>query len=399
MNVQRTGAGAPEGPAFTLQTRSLFDGERFLEDHCVVVRGGRVVQVQPAAQRPPGANCTALAAGILAPGLIDLQVNGGGGVMLNNAPRRETIEKMSAAHLAFGTTTMLPTLLSDTREVQQAAVDAVREARAAGHRGIAGIHLEGPFFGPARRGAHRAQLVRAPQARDIDWLCKLRDLRVIVTLAPERVEPGDIRRLADSGLLVCAGHSDATYREVRAAADAGLHGVTHLFNAMSPLAAREPGMVGAALDDDTLWLGIIADGHHVHPACIRLACRAKPTGKVVLVSDAMATVGSERPGRAGPGFELYGERIVERGGRLANAAGVLAGSAIGMIDAVRYASCEVGLPLGESLRMASLYPAAVLGLQKTLGRIAPGQRADFVHFDGDFRVRNTWVAGVHRAHG
>jgi N-acetylglucosamine-6-phosphate deacetylase len=313
--------------------------------------------------------------------------------MLNSAPCRDTVEKMSAAHRNFGTTTMLPTLLSDHREVQRAAVDAVREARAAGHPGIAGIHLEGPFFEPSRRGAHREEWIRAPRARDIDWLCTLRDLRVIVTLAPERVSPGDIRRLTDAGLLVCAGHSNATYPEVRAASAAGLQGITHLFNAMSPLSAREPGMVGAALDDEALWLGIIADGHHVHPACVRLACRAKPRGRVVLVTDAMATVGSDTAE-----FELYGERIVERGGRLINAAGVLAGSAIGMIDAVRYVTCEVGLPLGESLRMASRYPAAVLGLQNDLGRISPGLRADFVHFDTNFRVKNTWVAGVHRAH-
>jgi N-acetylglucosamine-6-phosphate deacetylase len=341
-----------------------------------------------------GQSMTHETGGILAPGFIDLQVNGGGGVMLNNQPCRETVERIAAAHRATGTTGMLPTLISDRFETQQAAVEGVRAARDAGNPAILGIHLEGPFFEPARRGVHRADRIRPATGADLEWLCGLSDLPVVLTLAPEQFETADLERLAAAGLLLCAGHTNASYAQMQSAVDAGLRGVTHLFNAMSPLQSREPGTVGAALEEDRLWVGIIADGHHVHPASLRLACRSKPRGKVLLVTDAMATVGSDSDC-----FELYGERITLRDGRLVNAAGVLAGSAIGMIDAVRICHEQVGLPLAECLRMASLYPAQFLGLERQLGRLAPGHRADLVHFDEAFRVSDTWIAGQHQAHG
>ena len=384
---------AAKDEAFTIRTASLFDGERFLRDQCVIIRGETVEQIVPAPQCPPEVPGVVLEGGILAPGLIDLQVNGGGGVMLNNAPCRETVEQLRSAHRARGTTSLLPTLLSDTAEVQRAALEAVRQARAAGHPGIAGIHLEGPFFEVAKRGAHRADRIRPARAQDIDWLCAIGDMAVIVTLAPEKVSAEWIGQLSRAGITVCAGHTNATFRQMVEAAHAGLSGCTHLHNAMSPLTAREPGTVGAALDDDRLWLGIIADGQHVHPANIRLAYRAKPAGKLVLVSDAMASVGSTQPD-----FELYGERVSLQDGRLVNADGALAGSAIALMDAVRFTTREVGLPLTESLRMASLYPATVIGLDNTLGRIACGYRADLVFFDDDFTVRHTWLAGRHQAH-
>ncbi len=379
----------PDAPAnFVVTTPSLFDGRELLAQHCVVIGDGRVTAVLPAREAPAALPRLDLLEGILAPGLVDLQVNGGGGVMLNNAPTADTVDRICAAHHRYGTTTLLPTLLSDTPAVQRAAVAAVRTARARGNAAAAGIHLEGPFFTPERRGAHSADRLRAPDAADIDWLCSIGDFPVLVTLAPERVATEEIRRLADAGIRVCAGHTDATYGEVAAARQSGLQGVTHLFNAMSPLTARAPGAVGAALDDDGLWLGIIADGHHVHPACLRLAHRAKPPGRMILVSDAMATVGGDSDR-----FELYGETITARDGRLVNADGRLAGSAIALIDAVRFAVTGAGLPLEECLRMASLYPAAVLGLEREVGRIAPGYRADLVHFTDDFTVRNVWVAG------
>ncbi|RLA46490.1 MAG: N-acetylglucosamine-6-phosphate deacetylase [Gammaproteobacteria bacterium] len=378
---------------FAITAPTVFDGERLLPDHCVIVRGETVVQVLPARDCPAELDTLILDTGILAPGLIDLQVNGGGGLMLNNAPVSATVNAMAAAHRATGTTSMLPTLLSDTHEVQQAAVEAVREARTGGNAGIAGLHLEGPFFEPTRRGTHSAGMIRPPRAQDIDWLCALQDLTLIVTLAPEHAQPGQIGQLTRSGIHVCAGHTNASYQQVRDAAKQGLHGVTHLFNAMSPLTSREPGTVGAALDDDSLWAGIVADGYHVHPANIRLAHKAKPAGKLVLVTDAMATVGSDSPA-----FELYGEEIRESDGRLVNADGVLAGSAIGMIDAVCYVNRTVGLALEECLRMASLYPAAILKLDDKLGRVASGYRADLVHFNDDFTVYNTWLAGQRQSH-
>ena len=381
------------GTAFAISAPSIFDGAHFLQDHCVIVRDQVVERLAPLAQCPPSLDVVELADGTLAPGLIDLQVNGGGDLMFNNAPGETTLATMLNAHRASGTTSMMPTLISDTRDIQERAVAAVRAARAEANPGILGIHLEGPYFNVARRGAHRADMIRQVGDRDIDWLCTLTDMPVIVTLAPEHAAPGQVRRLCEAGVHVCAGHSNATHEQVLAAIDEGLEGITHLFNAMSALTPREPGLAGTALAEGSLWAGIIADGHHVHPANIRLAQRCKPPGRLVLVSDAMATVGGSRRS-----FSLYGEQISVSDGKLVNADGALAGSAIGLINAVAYAAGTVGIGLEECLRMASLYPAAILGLDNTLGRIAPGYRADFVHFDASYTVHNTWLAGSHQQH-
>jgi N-acetylglucosamine-6-phosphate deacetylase len=371
----------------------LFDGERFYDQVAVALDGERIIGLRPAAELPGNAALQAFEHGTLAPGFIDIQVNGGGGVLLNNDPSMETVERMAAGHRRAGTTGLLPTLISDTPETQRAAVAAVVEARARGNRGVLGVHIEGPFFEPARRGTHRADMIRGLTDDDLAWLTGLKDLPVLLTLAPERLAPGQLRCLADAGIRVFAGHTDASYEQISAALAEGLHGFTHLFNAMSPLTGRAPGTVGAALDHPDCWAGIIADGHHVHPASIRIAQCAKPRGKLLLVSDAMATVGSDDDS-----FEIYGERIALRDGKLVNAEGALAGSAIGLNDAVRYTHTVVGLPLNESLRMASLYPAACLGLDNELGRIAPDHRADLVLFDDNLRVHGTWVAGEHQAH-
>ena len=379
--------------AYAIVAPTIFDGERLLQEHCVVVRGAIIEQLLPVAECPAGLQTLQLQQGTLAPGFIDLQVNGGGDVMLHNAPSVETVETMQVAHRALGTTSMLPTVLSDTAEIQQAAVDAVGRACQLGNPGIAGINIEGPFFNPQKHGAHLQERIRSPFPLDIDWLCALQSFPVLVTLAPEQVPGEYLERLASSNIMLCAGHTNASYEEVAAAAQCGLQGVTHLFNAMSPLSSRQPGAVGAALDIDALWAGIIADGHHVHPAAIRLAQSAKPAGKLVLVSDAMATVGGHKNS-----FELYGETISECDGRLVNASGALAGSAIGMIDAVRYCHQEAGISIEECLRMASLYPAAILNRENELGRIAAGHRADLVHFDYNFSVRSTWLAGLHMNH-
>ncbi len=378
---------------YAIQAKTLFDGDQFLDEYAVIVEENTIVQVLPSSELPDSLKRTILKEGIFAPGFIDIQVNGGGGVMLNNAPCRESVDTITAGHRPSGTTGMMPTLISDTRDNQQAGIDAVREAMAAGNAGVLGIHIEGPFFDVGKRGTHKASLIRPPLAEDIEWLTSLGELKVIVTLAPEHALPGQIRELVEAGIHVCAGHTNASYEQIKSAIAEGLQGFTHLFNAMSALEAREPGTVGAALDSDSTWVGVITDGHHVHPASIQIAHRMKPQGKLMLVSDAMSTVGGEDPF-----FEIYGERIEERDGRLINSEGVLAGSAIGMIDAVRITTNSVSLPLEESLRMAALYPASFLGLENQLGRIASGYRADFVHFDRDFKVHNTWVAGVQQSH-
>jgi N-acetylglucosamine-6-phosphate deacetylase len=376
------------GTACVITGATVFDGDDFLEGHCVVLEGATITHVLPAAEAPAAVATCTLSGGVLAPGFIDLQVNGGGGVMLNNEPTSDAVLRIAAAHRACGTTSLLPTVMSDTPERQRACVDAVRAALDSGHPGIAGIHIEGPFFEPARRGAHNANLIRSLESADVEWLGALDDLKVLLTLAPEHASPAQLEQIAGGGTIISAGHTNATYDQIKAAADHGLSGVTHLYNAMSPSTGRQPGTVGAALDDDRLWVSVIADGHHVHPANIRTAYRAKPGGMLLLVSDAMATVGGSVNT-----FELYDHQVTECDGRLINSEGVLAGSAIGLIDAVRFAHEVVGLPLAECLRMASRYPAAALGLEHSLGRIAPGYRGDLVHFGEDFSVQSTWLAG------
>ena len=374
---------------YALCGATVFDGEHFLTDHCVIVENGYIADVLNTSRLPGHIACQQLEGGILAPGFIDIQVNGGGDVMLNNAPDKETVHTMTTAHHGSGTTSMLPTIISDTTSNQQACVSAVQAAQADGNLSVLGVHIEGPFFAPEKRGAHRASMIRQPEDTDIDWLCSLEVTSTIVTLAPEHTRTGQIRQLTEAGIHVCAGHTNAQYEQIQNAIAEGLRGFTHVFNAMSPLTSREPGTVGAALDSETTWIGLIADGHHVHPASLAIAHRAKPRGKTLLVSDAMATVGGKNSF-----FELYGEKIKEKDGRLINSDGVLAGSAIGMIDAVRIATTAAKIPLDESLRMAALYPAEFLQRDDQLGRIAIGYRADLVHFHDNFTVQHTWVAGV-----
>ena len=372
--------------------RRLFDGDAWLDDHALIIEGDKISALIPRQEVPANLETLDLGELSLAPGLVDIQVNGGGGVMLNNEPSAEGVRQIANAHRQYGTTGVMPTLISDTPQIQREAAAAVNEVRSQGTAGVLGLHLEGPHFSLERRGTHKASMIRPPATDDIDWMSELQDFPVIVTLAPEQAEAGTVRRLSDAGLLVCAGHTNASYQQIADAIAGGLRGFTHLFNAMSPLTSRSPGTVGAALDSQETWAGIIADGHHVHPAAIRLAHKAKPAGKLILVSDVMSTVG-------GPdSFEIYGERIEVKEGRLVNREGNLAGSAIALIDAVRISHEEVGLPLEESLRMASLYPAEFLRLGDQLGRLAEGYRADLFAFDDDYRVKHTWVAGAHQHH-
>ena len=335
-----------------------------------------------------------LAGALLLPGFIDVQVNGGGGLLFNDAPTVDTLRGIAAAHRRYGTTGLLPTLITDTAATMRAALDAVDAAIAQGVPGILGIHLEGPFLASARKGIHDATLFRAPDADDLLALTAQHRGVVMLTLAPEQVDTATIARLAAAGVRVVAGHTGADYATTRAALDAGVCGFTHLYNAMTPLTSREPGVVGAALDDPGSWCGLIVDGHHVHPAALRIAINAKPPGKCVLVTDAMPPVGSTRAD-----YTLNGQTIIARGGVCMNDAGVLAGSALDMASAVRNTVHLLGLPLAEASRMASAYPAEWLGLEQTHGRIAPGQRADFAVLDDTLHVRETWLGGVRHPAG
>ncbi|MEE7548624.1 N-acetylglucosamine-6-phosphate deacetylase [Xanthomonas sp. Kuri4-1] len=337
----------------------------FRDDVAVLLAGGRIAAI--VAHDDPQAAAAErvdLHGGTLLPGFIDLQVNGGGGVLFNNAPDPAGLAAIARAHRRFGTTGLLPTLISDTAERMAQAIAATRQAIADGVPGILGLHLEGPYLNPARKGTHDASVFRVPDAHELAVDTSLDNGITLITLAPERVPADAIRRLVDGGAVVFAGHSAASYEEARAGIAAGIRGFTHLYNAMSPLAGREPGMVGAAMEDAGTWCGIIVDGVHVHPASLRVALAAKPRGKLLLVTDAMPMVGSDHPG-----FDLYGETITAVDGVVRNAAGALAGSALDMATAVRNTVALLGVPLDEAARMASLYPAQCLGLDDRLGRI------------------------------
>lgn len=359
----------------------------FERDACVVVEDGHIVAVLHG-DAPTGADRVDLQGGWLAPGFIDVQVNGGGGVLFNNDTSVDAIEAIGRGHRRFGTTGFLPTLISDDAEVMRRAITATREAIAQGVPGVLGIHLEGPYIAPARKGTHDAGKFRVPDADEIAMATSLDNGVTLITLAPERVPASTIRAMVERGAIVCAGHTAASYEETRAGLDAGISGFTHLYNAMTPLQGREPGVVGAALDDDASWVGVIVDGVHVHPASLRVALKAKPRGKVLLVTDAMPMVGGDHPS-----FDLYGETITAIDGVVRNAAGSLAGSALDMASAVRNTVRLLDLPLDEACRMAAQYPAEFLGLGGELGRIAPGYRADLVLLDAEMRVRGTWIGG------
>ena len=360
------------------------------KDSAVLVEAGRVIAVVPAAAIPENARRVDLGGALLAPGFIDIQVNGGGGVLFNDAPTVDTLTRISAAHRRFGTTGLLPTLISDSRERRRAARIAVAAALAAGVPGILGLHLEGPHLAPARRGVHDPRWLGPPDDTDIALMAPLAAGRTVVTLAPESVPPNRLSALAAAGVRICAGHSAASYDQTRCALSSGITGFTHLFNAMAPLAGRDPGVAGAALDDRASWCGIIVDRHHLHDAAVRLAWRSKPAGKLFLVTDAMPPVGADGTKQ---NFRLGDETISVAAGRCVTADGRLAGSALDMATAVRNCVEHIGIPLAEALRMASRYPADYLGLGHCYGRIAPGYIADFVILDARLMVRETFIAG------
>ena len=361
----------------------------FVEGRAVLVENGRIAAVTSEADpRVRAARRHDLKGAMLVPGFVDAQVNGGGGVLFNDSPTVDAIRDIGRAHRRFGTTGFMPTLISDDLSVIAAALGAVREAIAQKVPGVIGVHIEGPFISPERKGVHDAEKFRDLDERGVQLLTSLGVGRTLVTLAPEQTTSATIRRLTAQGLVVSAGHTNATFDEMRAALRAGVRGVTHLFNAMSPLTHREPGVVGAALHDPECWCGLIVDGRHVHPAVLQLALRSKRPDRFMLVTDAMPNVGA-----AQTSFMLQGRRIEVRDGVCVDENGTLAGSALDMATAVRNTVDLLGLPLEQAVRLASTYPAQFLGLGSELGHVAPGFRASLVALDERVRVVDTWIDG------
>jgi N-acetylglucosamine-6-phosphate deacetylase len=367
----------------------IFDGFAWRERSALVVADGRV-EGFIAADSPSDAERVPVD-GMIVPGFIDLQVNGGGGALLNATPTVDAIRTICSAFAQFGTTACLPTLITDTVDAQTLAIAAGVAAK--GHvPGFLGLHLEGPHLSVARKGAHDPHLIRPMLETDLERLLRAKaELpNLLVTVAAETVGPDQIRRLAEAGIIVSIGHSDAGYAQVKAAADAGASMVTHLFNAQSQVGNREPGVVGAALDIGKLSAGLIADGIHVNPTSIGIALRAKQgPGKIFIVTDAMSPTGTDMPS-----FELTGRTVYRKDGALRLADGTLAGADLTMIGAVHYLVTHAGVSLDEALRMAALYPAQAMGIAAEYGHLQRGARADFtvIARDAD-AVRQTFIAG------
>jgi N-acetylglucosamine-6-phosphate deacetylase len=365
----------------------VFDGAHLLEGQAVLLDGARIAGVVPVADVPAAARRLRVE-GLLAPGFVDIQVNGGGGVLFNADRTPRAISAIGAAHRRFGTTGFLPTLITSRPEHLTEAVAAVRSALDEGVPGLLGIHIEGPFLSAERRGAHDASLMRAMTPADFKVVTSLAKGKTLLTLAPEKVALSDIAALAAAGVIISAGHTAATYAMLQAARKAGVTGFTHIFNAMPPLFGREPGPVGAAMDDAEAWCSVIADLEHVAEANLRVVLAARGWERTILISDAMPTVGADIDR-----FEIDGRVVIKTDGRLTTEDGVLAGCHLDMATAVRNAVIRVGMPVEAALHMASRAPAEFLGLGGAFGRLRPGYRANLVLLDDDLGVVDTWIDG------
>lgn len=370
----------------------IFDGAEWHDDAALLVEFGYVSGIVPAAEIPAHATRILLDGGMVVPGFVDLQVNGGGGVLFNNAPTVESLRTICAAHAQFGTTALLPTLITDTAAINDKAIASGIAAAAERVPGFIGLHLEGPHLALSRKGTHDPALIRPMDADDLARLTRAAKAlpNLLCTVAAETVPPAQISTLVAAGAVVSIGHSDATYAEANAAFDAGASMVTHLFNAMSQMGNREPGLVGAVLDRPEVTAGLIADGIHVHTASMEVALRAKRgPGRIFLVTDAMSQTGTDLTS-----FELNGRTITRANGALRLADGTLAGADLDMIDAVNFMIDTLGLWIDEALRMASLYPAQAIGMGEVLGHLRPAAEASFVHMSAARQVQSTWISGT-----
>ena len=365
----------------------IFAGEAWYDQHALVMSDGRIETLLVAEALPDDMLVEELDGGVLLPGFVDTQVNGGGGVLFNDKPTVSGISSIVEAHRNFGTTAMLPTLISDDLEVIANAIAAVDDAIEAGVPGIVGIHIEGPFLNPGKHGIHDAGKFRSLDADTVALLSSLKYGKTLVTLAPELAPEGAIAALVKNGVVVAAGHTLATYDDMQRAIGEGLAGVTHLFNAMTQMDSRAPGVVGASMDSD-LICGIIADGHHVHPASLRAAYRAKGNKELMLVTDAMPTVGSDLTK-----FTVGGTEVMASGGTLRSNDGTLAGSDLDMSRALRNCVQLMHADIGSASQMASRTPAEFIGIGDAYGRISEGYRADLVHLDDTLNVKDVWIAG------
>jgi len=370
-------------PAFRLHAHKFFDGQQMLDHQVLTILNGKISAIDGDVSR-----VDQVAEGVVVPGFIDLQVNGGGGVLFNDSPSLDSLKTIIAAHSQYGTTGMLPTLITDKVEVMAKAADAIALAIAEKVPGILGIHFEGPHLSVAKKGTHAEEFIRPISQQEWQILARQDIGQILVTLAPETVPEKDIQRMVDLGIKVCLGHTNADYQTAQKAIDAGADGFTHLFNAMSALQGREPGVTGCALLNDTAACGIIIDGHHVDYTSAKLAIKTKPKGKVFLVTDAMSTIGTDQTE-----FSFFDRTVYLKDGRLTSTTGELAGAALDMITAVKNTAEGVGVGFEEAIRMASTYPANYINQTDFRGELTVGLAADFVLLNESLSVVSTWISG------
>ena len=365
----------------------LFNGIDFIEHKALLIEDQHIAGIVNKDAIPTDFQVKKLEGGILSPGFIDLQVNGGGGKLFNNSPDKESLNTIISAHQYFGTTSIMPTVISDSLNILQKCTDTISNEIDNNHS-LLGIHIEGPFFNVKYRGVHQKQYINTINASYLNLFETLDKFPVMLTLAPECISIKQLKHLKSLGFKILAGHTDANYDQLEEAVKYGLDGFTHLFNAMGQISAREPGVVGSAFDFDETSASIIVDLHHVHPSLINLSFKQKPKGKLFFVSDSMATINHGEPS-----FELYDEVVSESNGRIINSEGKLAGSSITQIDAIKNAYQKCSIPLESAISMATLYPAEYIGVSDYIGQLKEGYRADLAHFDSNFHVQNVWLAG------
>ncbi|MGL0817847.1 N-acetylglucosamine-6-phosphate deacetylase [Vibrio vulnificus] len=372
---------------YALTNCKIYTGSDVLSEHALIIENDLIQSIVPAADLPSGIEVKDLAGANVSPGFIDLQLNGCGGVMLNDEITAETMQIMHKANLKSGCTSFLPTLITSSDEDMRAAISAAREYHAQYQNQSLGLHLEGPYLNVMKKGIHSVDYIRPSDTSMVDFICENSDVVAKVTLAPELNDPEHIEKLRNAGIVVSIGHTNATYAEARKGFEAGITFATHLFNAMTPMVGREPGVVGAIYDTPDVYAGIIADGFHVDYANIRIAHKIKGE-KLVLVTDATAPAGANMDY-----FIFVGKKVYYRDGKCVDENGTLGGSALTMIEAVQNTVEHVGIALDEALRMATLYPAKAIGVDAQLGRIKKGYIANLTIFDRDFNVKATVVNG------
>ena len=367
----------------------IFSDHKLLDNKALLIDGENIIGIVAKNDIPDNIKIQQLNGGILSPGFIDLQVNGGGGKLFNNSPDKESLDKIIKAHQHFGTTSIMPTVISDSLNVLQRCTSTITN-EINNNKSLLGVHIEGPFFNVKYRGVHQKQYINTINNDYLNLFESLQGFPVMLTLAPECISTKQLKHLKSLGFKILAGHTDASYDQLEEAIKYGLDGFTHLFNAMGQISAREPGVVGSALNFNNTAASIIVDLHHVHPSLIEMSYRQKPKGKLFFVSDSMATINHGEPS-----FELYDEVVSESNGRLINSEGKLAGSSITQIDAIKNAYTSCNIALNDAIAMATSYPAEYLGVSDYLGSLKANYRADLAHFDIDFNVKNVWVAGKH----